>query len=226
MGMWVYGCMDVAVVSPIHLHTHTPIPSGPACSMGEPVQAQGGDVDLEKLFGQRVGEGFSLLLIPKAQKELGLTRGQALRVIARDQAAEGLMETSPPSKPEDIPLLTRKQQEIREKAVAEILDERQRQRLLQLMAQQQGAPVLLRKEVEQALGLGDAQRFALYSIHKETIEKVKALPPEGRSAAAVKARQAKLRKIRLAGYNHMLRALTPDQRAKLRAYLGPPVSLE
>ena len=100
----------------------------------------------EKLFGQKTVEGYSLLQSPRIQKELALTRAQVLRIVARDQAAEALIETAtPPPDPKDIPALTKKQEAIREKAVSDILSESQQKRLLQILAQQQGASLLLKR---------------------------------------------------------------------------------
>lgn len=182
----------------------------------------------EKLFGQKTVEGYSLLQSARVQKDLALSRAQTLRIIARDQAAEALIETaSPPPDPKDIPSLTKKQDEIREKAISEILSVAQQNRLLQLLAQQQGASLLLKKEIELDLKLSDTQRFVLYSIHQETIKKVKELkPPASTSKADVKAHQQSLRSIRLAGFNHMIRALTPEQRKRFRQLLGPPLNLD
>jgi hypothetical protein len=174
---------------------------------------------LVKLFGQRPVEGFSLLLDPRVQRDLKLERAQMLRIVARDQAALALIETAtPPPEPKDIPALTKRQEEFREQVIAQVLTDSQRKRLHQLLAQQQGASLLLKKEMELELRLSDTQRYVLYSIHQETIKKVQALPGGA-------ANKAKLRQLRLAGFNHMLRALTDEQRKKFRAFLGPPVDL-
>jgi hypothetical protein len=205
--VWVYGCVGVSA--------HPPIP----CNSG-PQQAAA----LQALFGQKPVEGFSLLLDPTVQRELGMARVQVLRTMARDQAALALIETATPApEPKDIPALTKRQEEIREKAISEILSDKQQKRLQQLLAQQQGASLLLKKEMEQELKLNNTQRYVLYSIHQETIQKVKALPAE--TPATATSRKAKLRQIRLAGYNHMLRALTAEQRKQFRALLGPPIFL-
>jgi hypothetical protein len=175
---------------------------------------------LARIFGQKTVEGFSLLLDPIVQKTLKMERAQVLRIIARDQAAQALIETaSPPPDPKDIPTLTKRQEELREQAVQQLLTEGQRKRLQQILAQQQGASLLLKKEMEQELKLSDSQRYVLYSIHQETIKKVKALPGGAKQ-------KSELRKIRLSGFNHMLRALTPDQRKKFRSLLGPPVRID
>jgi hypothetical protein len=193
--------------------------TGLVCLAISPAAAQ------ERLFGQKTVEGFSLLLFPKVQKELRLARWQVLRIVARDQAAESLIETAtPPPDPKDVPALTKRQEDLREKAISDILTVAQQRRLQQILAQQQGGSLLLKKEIEQELKLSDTQRYVLYSIHQETIKKVKELPSES-SADSVK-RLSKLRKIRLAGFNHMLRALTPEQRKKFRSLLGPPVQLD
>lgn len=198
------------------------------CLGAKPVCAQSAPETQEKLFGQKTVEGYSLLQSPRVQKDLALSRAQILRIIARDQAAEALIETAtPPPDPKDIPALTKKQDDIRDKAISDILSVAQQKRLLQLLAQQQGASLLLKKEIELDLKLSDTQRFVLYSIHQETIKKVKELkPPASSSPADVKAHQQSLRRIRLAGFNHMLRALTPEQRKRFRQLLGPPLDLD
>lgn len=176
---------------------------------------------------QRIVEGFPLLKLARVQKELNMTRGQILRIIARDQAAESLIETAiPPPKPVDVPDLTKKQEQIREQAIAEILDDRQRYRLQQLVAQQLEGSLLLRKDIEQALIITQSQQFALYMIHQETIKKVKEMPAAKPGIAGAREHHAKLRKLRLAEFNHMLRALTPTQRSRFRTILGPPLNLD
>src|SRR5258708_6447160 len=101
----------------------------------------------DSLFGLKAVDGSPLLRLPKVRKDLRLSRGQVLRVIARDQAADAMIDASSSSlKVSDLLALTKKQDEVREKAVIERLSDKHKNQLAHIPAQPPAPPLLPRSD--------------------------------------------------------------------------------
>ena len=86
---------------------------------------------VQRGFGQKNVEGFLLLHLPKMQKELGMTRAQFLRIIAREQAAEALIETASPPPTQNFyetPIVTAEAYEFAAPEAKEVVGRFERQR--------------------------------------------------------------------------------------------------
>jgi Spy/CpxP family protein refolding chaperone len=173
-------------------------------------------------FGGGFGMGGTFLLNQKSvQEELKLSDEQVKKVKElsdkQRESFQGLRDLSQ----EERRTKMQESAKATQKAVGEILNEKQQKRLKQIELQQQGGRALANEEVAKTLNLTDEQK-----------EKVKTIVAEGRPAAGGGAGQRgqrpdeetlkKMAEARKARDEKLLNILTPEQKAKYKELTGEP----
>lgn len=183
----------------------------------------------------RLGDGFPLLLMPRLQKELKLSAAQIEGVLKQWQAVQKLAEPGPESanaSEEDQQKIAMRQQQREEKAVTELLQASQRQRLRQILLQARGPGLLLHREVAAALGLVPSQKAEIRVVIQQGATRRAAALKAGTETTAVQDDAARrrqreaLQRIRTETARQAASVLTPAQQAQWRALLGEPFDIE
>ncbi|HWP31907.1 MAG TPA: hypothetical protein VNK96_09340 [Fimbriimonadales bacterium] len=180
-------------------------------------------------FGQggmgRRGGYFGLLRRDDVRKELKLTQEQIAKIEALSEQFRGQPGQRDPQGARD-PNAMRERLQKMEAAIKEILNAEQFKRLQELRLQLEGPSAIARPEVQEKLGLSEAQKKQIEEILNKSQEEMRALFQQGGGAGGRQEAMEAIRKIREETDKKILAVLTEEQRKKWETMLGKPFKFE
>jgi hypothetical protein len=208
--------------------------SGYGSAGGPPVQPDttaGGDAShTERRFGFASVDGFFLLPFPAVQEDLNLTREQKAALNAGLKAWGQQSKTAPQLPPPARQEKLQKAEAVTRDRMLALLTPAQQARLRQFALQVNGAPALLREEVAPLLNLTPEQREKIARLLQDhaVAEQFLVGQIEGPHVSGGQ-RDAALRllpELRQGVYRAAVAVLTPEQRQRWQALIGPPADLK
>jgi hypothetical protein len=190
----------------------------------------GGDESrTERRFGFASVDGFFLLPFPAVQEDLNLTREQKAALDAGLKAWGRPSKAAPQLPPARQEELQQAETVTRDRILA-LLMPAQQERLRQFVLQVNGAPSLLREEVAPLLKLTPEQRQKIAGLLQDNAvaEQFLVGQIEGPHVSGGQ-RDAALRllpELRQGVYRAAVAVLTPEQRQRWQALIGPPADLK
>lgn len=180
-------------------------------------------------FGQggmgRRGGLIGLLRREDVRKELKLTQDQITKLEALMEQFRGQLGQRDPQGARD-PNAMRERMQKMEAAIKEILNVEQFKRLQELRLQLEGPSAIARPDVQEKLGLSEAQKKQIEEILNKSQEEMRTMFQQGGGAGNREEAMEAFRKMREETDKKILAVLTEEQRKKWETMLGKPFKFE
>jgi len=173
------------------------------------------------------GPGF-LLRVEKVQKDLGIDKDKVAKIqAALDKVREDHKDDfekirDPNTSQEDRQAIFKKINEDNDKALKDLLTEKQRKRLTQIQRQQAGVDMFTQEEVQKSLKLTDEQKDKIKEITTDLRKEMRELFSGGFNPDNL----AKMQTLRKDAMSSAVKTLTDDQKKQLKELTGEPLELK
>ena len=177
-----------------------------------------------------------LLRVEKVQKDLGLDKDQvtkateALTKVNEDMRDERQKLFSPDTSQEERAEIRKKITEAQNKAIKDVLNEKQLKRLHQIELQQMAespfgpGPFFQNEEVQKALKLTDDQKDKIKTIQEDLGKEMREIFQPGQKPSEEDMK--KMQGLRKDAHANITKVLTDDQKNAMKDLLGAPLELK